>query len=236
MSHDVQDPVARLQQTVDELSRRLAVVEAASAIRSLHHKYGYYLDKCLYDEVVELFSTDGEVVFLGGTYRGREGIERLYLRRFRERFTGGHNGPIPGFLLDHIMMQDVVTVADDGRSAQARFRCLMQAGTHESHPEVAERTSFRQWWEGGLYENTYVVEDGVWKIQRLGYRPFWHADHDKGWYGTQPMNHLLPTATVPEDPLGPDEIDPDFALFPATDVVPFHYSHPVTGQEWEAAR
>ncbi|MBB4931336.1 hypothetical protein F4561_002156 [Lipingzhangella halophila] len=226
--------IARLESTVAELSRRLAVAEAVTSVRSLHHQYGYYLDKCLYEEVVDLFASDGEVVFLGGTYRGREGIERLYLHRFRERFTGGRNGPVPGFLLDHIQMQDVVSVAEDAQSAQARFRCLMQAGVHDSHPELAGHTSFRQWWEAGMYENTYTVEDGVWKIRRLNYRPFWHADFDQGWAGTAPVNHVIPTKTTAEDPLGPDEIDPSFALFPATDVVPFHYPHPVTGERWEA--
>ncbi|WP_327589508.1 nuclear transport factor 2 family protein [Nonomuraea sp. NBC_00507] len=41
--------------------------------------------------------------------------------------------------------------------------------------------------------------------------------------------------TFPEDPLGPDEIVGDFDLFPAADTVPFHYPHPVTGQEWDPA-
>ena len=35
----------------------------------------------------------------------------------------------------------------------------------------------------------------------------------------------------PEDPLGPDAlIDPAPRLWPATDTVPFHYPHPVTGK------
>lgn len=226
------DQIAQLQEAVESLTRRLAVVEAANQIRSLHHQYGYYLDKCLYEEVVDLFSSDGEVVFLGGTYRGRTGIERLYIDRFQNRFTEGRNGPVPGFLLDHVMMQDVITVADDAQSAQGRFRCLMQAGRHQSHPELGSG-SFQQWWEGGLYENTYVVEDGIWKIQRLDYRAFWHGDFDKGWARTEPLSFMIPTKTVAEDPMGPDEIDPEFALFPATDVVPFHYPHPVTGASWE---
>ena len=35
----------------------------------------------------------------------------------------------------------------------------------------------------------------------------------------------------PEDPLGPDAfIEPRPRLWPATDIVPFHYVHPVTGK------
>ncbi|GAB2998360.1 nuclear transport factor 2 family protein [Amycolatopsis acidiphila] len=223
--------VARLQRTVVELAERVRSLEAAAEIRALHHKYGYYLDKCLYDEVVDLFGADGEVAFAGGVYRGRAGVERLYLQRFRARFTGGHNGPVRGFLLEHVMLQDVVTVSPDGTSARARFRCLMQAGAHESAPEQVSRLSFQQWWEGGLYENAYVLENGVWKIKRLGYFPFWHAEYESGWAHTAPMTHMIPETTYPEDPLGPDELIEGFAFFPATDVVPFHYPHPVTGRD-----
>ena len=66
------------------------------AIRNLQHAYGYYLDKCLYEEVVDLFAEDGQVIFIGGIYSGRPGIARLYTGRFRSRFAGGVNGPAPG--------------------------------------------------------------------------------------------------------------------------------------------
>lgn len=217
---------AALRRTVDALERRVRVLEASDEIRALHHKYGYYLDKCLYQEVVDLFSDTGEVAFIGGLWRGRAGVERLYLHRFRQRFTGGHNGPIRGLLLDHVMLQDVITVAPDATTASARFRVLMQAGVHDSVPELDGRTSFQQWWEGGVYENRYVREDGRWKIQRLGYFPFWHADYGKGWSHTAPLTHLIPTRTYPDDELGPDELIEGFAFFPATEVVPFHYPHP----------
>ena len=40
----------------------------------------------------------------------------------------------------------------------------------------------------------------------------------------------------PNDPLGPDELmKPTPVLWPETEVVPFHYEHPVTGQKWHAA-
>ena len=227
--------VAELEAAVNELTRRIGVLEDTQAIRNLQHAYGYYLDKCLYEEVAGLFSDQGEVRFFGGRFVGRDGIRRLYIERFQKNFTGGKNGPIHGFLLDHPMHQDVIHVAPDRSTAQARWRCTMQAGTHESvaRPDGEGRERLRQWWEGGLYENSYVREDGVWKIQRLGYFPFWHADYDKGWARTEPMSHMIPTTTFPDDPLGPDELLPDFAFFPATDVVPFHYPHPVTGREWK---
>ncbi|MGP3963110.1 nuclear transport factor 2 family protein [Nonomuraea sp. 3N208] len=219
------------------LERRIAVLEARQEIRDLQHKYGYYLDKCHYREVAALFSDDGEAYFCGGLYKGRAGIDRLFIERFGGKYgTVAHNGPVHGFLLDHPQFQDVVSVAPDLRTARGRFRCFMQAGLHESaRGTFPGKVSYEQWWEGGIYENTYVREDEVWKFLRLEYRPIWHGDFDKGWARTQPMTWIIPTRTFPEDPLGPDQIVGDFDLFPAADTVPFHYPHPVTGQEWDPA-
>jgi hypothetical protein len=207
------------------LEHRLGLVEDALAIRNLQHAYGYYLDKCLYDEVVDLFAEDGQVIFIGGVYRGRAGVARLYTGRFRERFTNGVNGPAHGRLLDHPQLQDIVDVSPDRQTGYARFRTLMQAGTHDSVGEP------RQWWEGGLYENTYVRDDGVWKIKVLFYRPFWHADFGKGWAHTPPDYVPNSAVTFPDDPHGPDELLTDAPrLWPDTTTFPFHYRHPVTGK------
>ena len=116
---------------IAELEHRLGIVEDELAIRRLQHAYGYYLDKCYYDEVVDLFDEDCEVIFIGGVYKGRAGAARLYTGRFRSRFADGHNGPQFGRLLDHPMLQDLIHVAPDRRTAYARYRTLMQAGTHE---------------------------------------------------------------------------------------------------------
>ena len=144
------------------------------------------------------------------------------------------NGPIPGFLLDHPLHQDVIHVASDRSTAQARWRCTMQAGTHESvaRPEGAGRERLRQWWEGGLYENTYVREDGVWKFLILDYKPQWHATFEHGWSYTPPNFVPFFKTTFPEDPVGPDELI-EAHLWPETRVLPFHYTHPVTGKPWE---
>jgi carotenoid cleavage dioxygenase len=99
-------------------------------VRKLQHLYGYLIDKCLYNETVDLF-TDGEVRFFGGTWKGKEGIRRLYVERFQKRFTYGNNGPIDGFLLDHPQLQDIIDIQPDGVTALARARSMMQAGRHK---------------------------------------------------------------------------------------------------------
>lgn len=222
---------AELKKQVQALQKEVSRISDESEVRKTHFKYGYYLDKCLYNEVVDMFSDhpDAYVEFLGSRYRGKAGIKRLYQGRFQETFVKGRNGPVHGWLLDHIMMQDIVDVDASGTHAWCRMRALMQAGTHQSIEEYYPR-GHRQWWEGGLYENEYIKENGAWKLFRYRYFPFWHAEHEKGWSHTKKNYVPWPTVTYPEDPLGPDEIFEQKMLWPDTRVVPFHYPHPVTGK------
>lgn len=184
--------------------------------------------------MVDLFSDhpDAYAEFLGGRYSRKAAIKRLYIGRFAARFVKGRNGPIHGFLLDHAQMQGIVdvTVSFEGTRACGRFRTLMSAGVHKSVAKIHPR-GFVQWWEGGLYENEYIKEDGVWKIFRLKYFPFWHADFEKGWSNKE-LGEFVPfdTKTYPENETGPDEIVEQLMLWPDTRVVPFHYPHPVTGK------
>ena len=104
------DRISTLEKSVESLSRRLQQREDELDVRKLQHLYGYLIDKCLYNETVDLFTEDGEVRFFGGIWRTREGIRRLYVERFQKRFTHGVNGPIDGFLLDHPQLQDIITV------------------------------------------------------------------------------------------------------------------------------
>lgn len=175
-------------------------------------------------------SPDAYVEFLGSRYRRKEGIRRLYVDRFARHFVNGRNGPVHGFLLDHPMLQDIIDVNEEGTHAWGRLRALMAAGTHhdimDSHPR-----GHAQWWEGGLYENEYIKENGVWKLFRYRYFPFWHANFESGWSHTKKNFVPWPTVTYPEDPLGPDELIEQKMMWPDTRVIPFHYAHPVTGEQ-----
>ena len=140
----------------------------------------------LYQQVHALFATKEEptVVFHGGIYKGAAGVRRLYIENFQARFVGGRNGPNYGFLLDHPQLQEIINIEEDGVHAKMRARSLMQAGLHDSalskDPSSRDHVP-RQWWEGGIYENRYVKEDGIWRILVLNYHPLWHGTFEEGW-------------------------------------------------------
>ncbi|MGH8261317.1 MAG: nuclear transport factor 2 family protein, partial [Steroidobacteraceae bacterium] len=153
-----------------------------------------------------------------------------YIERFRATFTHGRNGPAFGMLLDHMQLQDVVDVAADGASARGRFRGFLVGGSHTSRTDAPANIP-QQWWEAGVYENEYVKDRGIWKIRVLNYCLAWQADYEKGWAHSTPYEGPFFRKTFPEDPGGPDEITAERpAFWPDTDVVPFHFPHPVTGK------
>ena len=204
--------LSALAQRVEQLAEEVGRLNDVQAIRKLQHAYGYYLDKCLYDEVVDLFADDGEVRFMGGAFKGKAGLRRLYCDRFRKSFTGGHNGPVYGFLLDHLQLQDIVDVAPDRGTGRARFRCLMQAGSHESKKDAPPHLP-SQWWEGGIYENDYVRESGTWKIKVLNYNVVYHGLYATGWAHTPANIVSFFKETKPKKEMGTDEIVLFFFFF-----------------------
>src|SRR5438309_7720644 len=143
--------IAALTARVEKLEHELAVQQDIHQIRRVQYAYGYFIDKSQYNEVVDLFADDGDVWFLGGIYRGKAGVRRLYIERFQKQFTQGHNGPRYGWLLDHPQMQLIIDVAPDRRTAQARGRSMMQAGLH-----LTAECRHHAWMAGVLYETDYV--------------------------------------------------------------------------------
>ena len=55
-----------LKKRIEALERQVGMLEDVHAIRRLHHLYGYFLDKCMYDEVVDCYADDCEFYFFGG--------------------------------------------------------------------------------------------------------------------------------------------------------------------------
>jgi hypothetical protein len=219
------EEIAALKAQIAELSQRTAILEDIQAIRTLHFKYGYYMDKWLFPEIVDLFAEECEIHFLNGIFKGKVGARRMFGDAFKI------SGPTYGVLTDHLQVQDIVDVAPDRRTAMGRFRCFLMGGIHESKTDPPPIPS--QFWEGGVYENSYIRENGIWKIKVLNYNLAWQAEYEKGW-GHSAVKLLMVspfTKTYPENPRGPDALKSEpFKFWPNTYLVPFHYRHPVTGK------
>lgn len=205
------DRGSRSRSSGDRLTSRLAILEDEVAIRRLHETFEARLDSGMYEDVVNLFTEDGEVVFNGGVFEGRaRGVRRLYVDRFRPGLAGKRIEVPPGFQSGGNPQATVVRVATDRSSADARFPCSIQVGA----PIVPDSPLARmarlhgerilRWWEGGTYEASYARDprDGGWRIERLEYKVLSRADRSRG----KPMSIPLFSRAFPEDPAGPDRL------------------------------
>ena len=197
-----------LRQQAGELARRVERLRDEVQIENLQRIYGYYRDRAQWDQVADLFAANGTIEMdQRGVYVGRP--------RVRE-FLGslGPNGLVPGWMNDHIQLQIVVDVAADGHTARARSREFSMTGQYGKSGQ----------WSEGIYENAFVNEGGVWKIQSLHYYPTFITDYDQGWAkNAQPAPGIDP-ALPPDRP--PTQV---YAIYPKAHVPPYHYVNPVNG-------
>jgi hypothetical protein len=208
------EPDISLAEKVAQLELRAGRLEDRAAIENLTRAYGYYVDKQLWHEVVALFSSDARVEIAGrGVYKGSKSIDRL----FRLAMGGGRIGLADGGLFNHMILQGVVNVADDGRTAKGRWRAFVQIGQHQKFGI----------WSEGTYENDYVKIDGVWRISGMHFFATYYTPYDQGW-----AKRALPN-NGPSGEYGPDAPPSKiYDVYPGHYVPPFHYPNPVTGRVW----
>lgn len=206
---------------LDALTARVEKLEGARAIKKLQRAFGYYVDRGLWKDAADLFADEGSIeIGIDGVYVGKARIEE-YLRRLH----GGQEGLIYGQLNEWVTLQPAVFVADDGESATARWRDHGMLGQYKQHAE----------WRDGIYENTYVKEDGIWKINALHLYVNFVAPYEKGWARLQPGEGLVQSEASKAFPpdRGPTE---SYRPFPETQVPPFQALHPVTGRPVKGVR
>ena len=213
--HAQDDLAARLaaaQARLAALEQRAGRVDDVNEIENLQRSYGYYVDKMLWEHVVDLFAEDGTMeIGMSGVYAGKESIRRYLLS-----LSGGREGPIEGQLYDHLQLQPIVTVARDGQSAKGRWRAWILAGVHGSG-------SGGNWGEGP-YENEYVKENGVWKIKKLHWYATYYVPYEGGW-----LNSSAEVVRAYSEGRGVTPDEPPsvrYEPYPAAFVPPFHYPNP----------
>jgi hypothetical protein len=200
---------ARLQ----EIESRAARVQDVNELRNLQGIFGYYFDKAMWDDVADLFTEDGTIELgLNGAYVGKANI-----RKYLYSLTGGKPGLRAGEIMNHVQLSPVVTLSPDGQSAKARWRAIIQGGTYGKGSGGD--------WGGGVYENEYVQQNGIWKIKTLHFYLKFYAPYEGGWTHA-PKDSALRYGKSNVKPSKPPSVK--YAPYPAKFSAPFHYENPVT--------
>jgi hypothetical protein len=199
-----------LDAKITALEQRKQLVADTNAIERLQHAYGYYVDRGLWDEVSDLFADDATIEYgLDGVYVGKARV-----REYLYALGGGRAGLAPGTLNEHLQVMPVITVADDGLTAKARWRAIILAG----------RLGGDAFWGEGPYENEYAKIDGVWKIKTLHWYPALMVPYAGGWQtNPDPTGGKYAPAVLPPD--RPPTVD--YRTWPNTYVPPFSFPNPV---------
>jgi hypothetical protein len=200
-----QSPDARLAAYRERVER----LEDADAIETLQATYGYYFDKGLWDDAADLFAADGTFEYgQMGVYVGREHVRRAML-------LFGPEGLGRGYLNNHMLLQPIISVAPDGRTATARWQGMVMLSEPGANGV----------WGVGLYENGYVKDRGTWKISKLHFYVTALTDYDAGFTRSALRMEGQSAIYPPDRP--PTEV---YRAYPSAYIPPFSYVHPVTGK------
>ncbi|MBO9604186.1 MAG: nuclear transport factor 2 family protein [Novosphingobium sp.] len=162
---------AKDDSALDSLARSVSQTESVRAVKTLQRSYAQYAQFGLWEQIGALFAADGSFVFDGQitpaqTARGPHAIAAF----LRSRYGGGREGADAAGLSTMAIENPVVNLSADGTSAKARWDVLVFHG-HDGQARI----------EGGVFENEYVLDGGVWKIEVAHYYPQYDGAYETGW-------------------------------------------------------
>jgi len=202
------DALGKLEALADQKELALARAGSVRAIENLQAMYGYYIDKGQWADAALLFHRDATYEFgQSGVYIGPDHIERAL-------GLMGRPGLEPGQLNNFVMVQPIIHVDADNRTAKARWRS-----------DVMQARGGKGRWGGGIYENEYVNDRGIWKFSKLHYYVTFWGEYEEGWLA-KPVPMDAPSLTNRPD--RPPTLA--YESFPKLQVVPYHYDNPVSGK------
>jgi hypothetical protein len=201
--------------TLAALQKRVDTLNDKDRILNLQSAYGYYADRKMWDDVVDLFAQDGVVEVAGqGVWKGPAGVRR-WLNSI------GTAGLTHGQLNDRLQNDVIVTIAPGGNEAFARGIELGMLG---------EADQEKGWWEVATFHTRFVKEAGVWKIRELRRFVQMKTDIFQGWGRNRIVEAVPAGANAPDvAATAADAAAPGLAM-PA-----FLTVHPVTGKSVKPA-
>jgi len=136
--------------SLEELEKRIGVLEDIEAIKRLHRNYVFYLSSRAWDELLDCFAEDATAeIWKHGLRRGKEEIKGLVYDVFDKLEK------TPG----HLVSQPVITV--NGNRASGYWILYL-------FPFTEPMT----WWQG-KHDCEYVKIDGKWKFSSVKFTRPW---------------------------------------------------------------
>ena len=166
----------------DRLAAEATALLNQSHALNLVSAYGYYLDRGMYDDIVDLMAEDATIDVAGqGRWIGPAGARR-YLARF------GKPGLDRGELNDRPLLMPKTTFLSDGQIEILTIEVGM-TGQHggQGRWQITAQ-SFR------LQQGA----DGKWRIASMIRAPWVRADYDNGWDEPLPAALPVPTGGEPD--------------------------------------
>jgi hypothetical protein len=146
---------AASQADPDRLEASITGAEGVRAVKRLQNAYGHYLDEGRWSDLADLFTNDVSAQFGAEKVSGKDNLRRHFMRQAGR----SSEGLAAGQLNTHLIMQPIVTLGADGRSAKGTWHELALTGQFGKAAD----------WKGGIYENEYRLDNGIWKISRVNY-------------------------------------------------------------------
>lgn len=137
--------------TLEEMEKRLRILEDREAIKALHRDYVFWLNNRQWDEMTGLFTEDAKAhIFRHPLCEGKEQIGRLFTETMSKVNTGKGRDA-------HFATMPVVTV--EGERARGHWMLYIL---------IADPETGNAWrWTQGRYECEYRKVQGQWKFHRL---------------------------------------------------------------------
>lgn len=163
---------------VGRLALQVERAESVRQVKRLQEHYAQYSQFGLWDEMAALFAEGATLIRGDDRVSGREAIGEFFL----ESFGGGRHGLPPGGLHTQLVFRPLINLAADGKTASGRWWEWSMTG----------RLGGEAHWAGGIYENEYVREDGVWKFARVHYHPMLAGSYEDGWRNVDDDQKVVP--------------------------------------------
>jgi hypothetical protein len=217
------------------LQNQVRTIQDVEEIKTLQRAYGYYIEHFMTKEVVDCFADDPGIAvhFIGkGSYIGREALQMCFAANPEKMDPPSfHEVGSPEFL--HIAMQlsPVININPDGNTAMGRWYGMGDFAI----PRTMNKGIYYKHWLG-LYENEYLKQNGKWKIKILKLAITYSYRPEEGFVKKERLMEKVDSSLKNPEPklLIPTDIEfegIDGVEYPSGYILPFHFKHPVTGNE-----